>query len=121
MKFRTYWKGNISASYLNCSVCSTSRMAPHVARVAAAGAAFHLHAGRPNNKVRRSGIHLAPRDFVNYSANFARCGQGFFHFCRRDQMYKKLQHAIRRFFLHQVSVYLVKKLGGGGYCAKSTF
>lgn len=65
--------------YLHSAVVLASRLAPHVAGVAAAGAALDLHAGRPDDEVGRGGIHLAPGDLINGCSHFTRGWQGLFH------------------------------------------
>lgn len=53
-------------SYLNGAVVLARRVTAHVAGVAAARAALHLHTGRPYQEVGRRGIHLAPGDLVDH-------------------------------------------------------
>lgn len=54
----------------------------HVARVAAARAALHLHAGRPYQKVGRGGIHLAPGDLVDHRPCLAQRRDRLLHWKR---------------------------------------
>lgn len=61
-----------SASYLNGAVVLAGRMTAHVACVAAARAALHLHTGRPYQEVGRRGIHLAPGDLVDHRPRLTR-------------------------------------------------
>lgn len=58
-------------SYLNGAVVLAGGVTAHVAGVAAARAALHLHAGRPYQKVGRRGIHLAPGDLVDHRSCLA--------------------------------------------------
>lgn len=55
----------VCVSYLNGAVVLARWGAAHVACVAAARAALHLHAGRPYQEVGRRGIHLAPGNLVD--------------------------------------------------------
>ena len=68
--------------YLDRAVVLARRLASHVAGVAAAGAAFHLHAGRPDDEVGRGGIHLAPGDLIDRRSHLTHRRQGLFNNCR---------------------------------------
>ena len=56
----------VCLSYLNGAVVLAGRVTAHVACVAAACAALHLHTGRPYQEVGRRGIHLTPGDLVDH-------------------------------------------------------
>lgn len=56
----------VCVPYLNGAVVLAGRVTAHVAGVAAACAALHLHTGRPYQEVGRCGIHLAPGDLVDH-------------------------------------------------------
>lgn len=66
-------------SYLNCAVVLAGRVTAHVAGVAAACAALHLHTGWPYQEVGRRGIHLAAGDLVDHRPRLARRRDGFFN------------------------------------------
>ena len=68
-------------AHLDRAVLHASRLASHVAGVAAACAAFHLHAGRPDDEVGRGGIHLAPGDLVDGRPHLTHGRQRLFHHC----------------------------------------
>ncbi len=57
---------DLCVSYLNGAVVLARRLTAHVACVAAARAALHLHTGRPYQEVSGRGIHLAPGDLVDH-------------------------------------------------------
>lgn len=57
-------------------------LAPHVAGVAAASAAFHLDARRPDDEVGRGGVHLAPGDLIDRCPHLTHRWQGLFHHWR---------------------------------------
>lgn len=61
-----------------------SRLASHVAGVAAAGAALHLDAGRPDDEVGGGGIHLAPGDLIDGRPHLTHRWQGLLHHCRGE-------------------------------------
>lgn len=57
---------SLCVSYLNGAVVLAGRVTAHVACVAAARAALHLHTGWPYQEVGGRGIHLAPGDLVDH-------------------------------------------------------
>lgn len=63
---QTIFTVGVCVSYLNGAVVLAGRVTAHVACVAAARAALHLHTGRPYQEVGRRGIHLAPGDLVDH-------------------------------------------------------
>ena len=67
--------------YLDHTVVLASRLASHVAGVAAAGAALHLDAGRPDDEVGGGGIHLAPGDLIDGRPHLTHSWQGLLHHC----------------------------------------
>lgn len=69
-------------SYLNGAVVLAGGVTAHVACVAAARAALHLHAGRPYQKVGRRGIHLAPGDLVDHRSCLAQRRDCLLHWKR---------------------------------------
>lgn len=75
-------KGGIFVFHLDRAVLDASRLASHVTGVAAAGAAFHLHAGRPDDEVGRGGIHLAPGDLIDGRPHLTDGRQSLLHHCR---------------------------------------
>lgn len=72
------------ASYLNGAVVFAGRVTAHVAGVAAARAALHLHTRRPYQEVGRRGIHLAPGDLVDHRPCLADCWNCLLY-CNRDE------------------------------------
>lgn len=70
--------------YLDHTVVLASRLASHVAGVAAAGAALHLDAGRPDDEVGGGGIHLAPGDLIDGCPHLTHRWQGLLHHCRGE-------------------------------------
>lgn len=75
--------GGGGGSYLNGAVVLAGGLTAHVARVAAARAALHLHAGRPYQEVGRRGIHLAPGDLVDHRSRLAQRRDRLFHWRER--------------------------------------
>lgn len=65
--------------YLNGAVVLAGRVTAHVAGVAAARAAFHLHTGWPYQEVGRCGIHLAPGDLVDHRSRLTHRRDRLFH------------------------------------------
>lgn len=65
--------------YLDRAVVLAGRLTPHVAGVAAAGAALHLHARRPDDEVGRGGVHLAPGDLVDRRPHLAHRRHGLLY------------------------------------------
>lgn len=63
----------VCVPYLNGAVVLARWGAAHVACVAAARAALHLHAGRPYQEVGRRGIYLAPGNLVDHRPRLTRC------------------------------------------------
>lgn len=57
-------------AHLDMSQLHLGGAALHVAIVAAAGAALHLHAGRPHQEVGVGAVNQAPGDLKHLSARF---------------------------------------------------
>lgn len=64
-------------AHLDAAVVHARRLALDAAGVAAAGAAFHLHARGPDQEVGGRGVHLAPRYLINDRPGLADGGDGF--------------------------------------------
>lgn len=75
-------KRDLFGAHLDRAVLDAGRLASHVTGVAAACAAFHLHAGRPDEEVGGGGIHLAPGDLVDGRPHLTPGRQSLFHHCR---------------------------------------
>lgn len=59
-------RGPCTPAHLDTPVVYPGGLALDAAGVAAAGAALHLHAGRPYQEIGRGGVDLAPRDLVDH-------------------------------------------------------
>lgn len=64
-------RGPAAPAHLDTPVVYPRGLALDAAGVAAAGAALHLHAGRPYQEVGRGGVDLAPRYLVDHRARLA--------------------------------------------------
>lgn len=79
--------------YLNGAVVLAGRMTAHVAGVAAARAAFHLHTGRPYQEVGRRGIHLAPGDLVDHRPRLTHRWHRLLY-CKKDKEREELSKCV---------------------------
>lgn len=74
-------------AHLDEAVLLARGHAAHVAGIAAARAALHLHARRPDQEVGSAGVHLAPRDLVDDGPRPARRWHCLL--CRRERARKQ--------------------------------
>lgn len=75
----------LCVSYLNGAVVLAGRVTAHVACVAAACAALHLHTGRPYQEVGRRGVHLAPGDLVDHRARLTHRRDRLLHWKKKER------------------------------------
>lgn len=73
--------GWLRPGYLNGPQLHLRGAALHVAVVAAAGAALHLHAGRPHQEVGVGAVYEAPRDLKHLGACLALGDHGWLSDC----------------------------------------
>lgn len=82
-------------------------LTPHVAGVAAAGTAFDLHAGRPDDEVGRGWIHLAPGDLIDGCPYLTHRGHGFFHHYKETQRSAVTDTQLERVVRHKLSIWRI--------------
>lgn len=77
--------------YLHGAVVLARRGAAHVAGVAAARAALHLHARRPDEEVGGRGVHLAPGNLVDDSPSLAQRRDRLLHWGAKERERERVE------------------------------
>lgn len=83
-------RSQAAPAHLDTPVVYPGGLALDAAGVAAAGAALHLHAGRPYQEVGRGGVDLAPRYLVDHRPRLAHRRDGLL--CRHRRVTAPGEH-----------------------------